>query len=102
MWKAKSNLIQVYNRGRLCIVSTFGSQIKEKHWHFSIFFFTVAVRLDDTHRQCAFVVLIVGMGVGGQGAAWQCLTLRGFRAGDQHHEAQLSAELRGTRGVSVL
>ncbi|CAJ1054214.1 Hypothetical predicted protein [Xyrichtys novacula] len=27
-----------------------------------------------------------------RGAAWQCLTLRWFRAGDQHHGAQLTTK----------
>lgn len=31
---------------------------------------------------------------GQQGAAWQCLTLTRVRTGDQHHEAQLTTELR--------
>lgn len=47
-----------------------------------------------THRQWAFVVLVVGM-QGQRGAAWQCLTVRRLRAGDQHHEAQLTTEQEG-------
>lgn len=46
-------------------------------------------------RQRIFVVL-----TGQRGAAWQCLTLRRFRAGDRHHEAQQATELR-PEGVCV-
>lgn len=47
------------------------------------FFFTVAMWLDDTQTmrfRCACC-----WHAGQRGAAWQCLTLRRLRAGDQHH-----------------
>lgn len=40
-------------------------------------------------------MLVVGTRGSEEQAAWQCLTLRRVRAGDQHHEAQLTTEEEG-------
>lgn len=80
--------VSVYVWLCVCVcVCTFGSNSKGNVGTLVHIFFTVAMWLDDTQTmrfRCACC-----WHAGQRGAAWQCLTLRGLRAGDQHHGAQL-------------
>lgn len=99
--KAKGNLI--YDLGLLWVVMlslcgdvfmcTFGSKPKRNIGTCPLSVFTVAMWLDDP--QTMRFLCACYWHAGQQGAAWQCLTLKSFRAGDKHHAAQLTTEADG-------